>query len=401
MLEVRPATADEMPELRRVVTAALAMDPSETSAFEPEMSLCVFDDDRLASVHGSWPLTMRFNGKAAPISGVTMVATHPPDRGKGHLRRLTTNHFHELLETGERPLAVLYASQAQIYQRFGYAVVSTHHSYRVEPRFLQFSEPLAIEGSIREVDQDRDFGMLVDLYRAYRDDRTGLLHRGRPMWNAGVLAPVHEKGATKQVVVYEEHGEALGYSVYTVQPDGERQPPEPGQKVVINDLVALTPVAYQAFWRHLAGFQLARFIEWPQVPEDDPLPHLLLEPRMLRDTARDGLLARVVDLPRAVDARGYDTAATISVDLIDELCPWNAGAWQLDLGPEGTHTTRLGAGEPDLSMSINTFAMLLFGQVSATQAARAGRVGVHNRDALDRWNRVLATRYAPFCADGF
>ena len=401
MIEIRPATPDEMPELRRMVSAALALDPTSISDLAPEMSLCVFDDDRLAAVHGSWPLTMRFNGKAVPISGVTTVATPPADRGKGHLRRLITQHFKELHEQQERPIAVLYASQAEIYQRFGYAIVSTHHRYRVEPRFLEFVEPLQIPGTVREVDQERDFSLIVDLYRAYREERTGLLHRGQPMWRAGVFSPVKSPEDAKQVVVYEEDGEPLGYCVYTTGNDPERQPPEPGQRLVINDLAALTPRAYQAFWRHLSGFRLARFIDWPQAPDDDPLPHLLQEPRMLRDTARDGILARIVDLPAAIDARGYTSAASLRVDLIDELCPWNAGTWSIDLSPEGTRVKQLAAGEPDLSMTINTFAMLLFGQLTATRAARAGRIGVHDPEALERWDSVLATRYAPFCADNF
>lgn len=400
MFDVRPATPDEMPALRRIVSASLAMEPSNFADLTPEMSLCVFEDDRLAAVHGSWPLTMRFNGKAVPISGVTTVATNASDRGLGHLRRLVEHHFNELHEAGERPLAVLYASQAEIYQRFGYGIVSTHHRYRIEPRYLRFSEPLEIPGRIREVDRDRDFGLIVDLYRQYREERTGLLHRGRPMWDAGVLAPVKAKDDTKQVVVYEEGGEALGYCIYTTGPDPESRHPEPGQKLIVHDLVALTPVAYQAFWRHFSGYQLVRFITWGQVAQDDPLPHLLLEPRMLRDTGSDGLLARIVDLPASVAAREYDNRARLSVDLIDNLCPWNNGAWSIEVGPEGAEVAPL-SGEPDLSMSIGTFAMLLFGQISATRAARAGRIGVHDGQALPRWDAALATRYAPFCADRF
>ncbi|MDZ7727628.1 MAG: GNAT family N-acetyltransferase [Dehalococcoidia bacterium] len=361
--------------------------------------LCAFDDDRLAAVHGSWPLTMRFNGNALPISGVTTVATPPVDRGAGHLRRLVSRHFEELHEQGERPIAALYASQAAIYQRFGYGIVSTHHRYTVEPRFIQFAEPLAIPGTLREIDHQRDFSTLVELYRAYREERTGLVHRGRAMWDAGVLEPV--KGADfLNTVLYEEDGEALGYCVYVTGPDPEAKAPEPGQRLVIRDLVALRPTAYQALWRHFALFGLVRFVTWNQAPSDDPLPHLLVEPRMLRDTARDGLLARLVDIPGAVAGRQYDMEASLRVDVIDELCPWNNGGWELQVGPNGAEARPL-VGEPDLSMTTNSLAMLLFGQVTATQLARYGRTGVHDPAALPRWDAALATRHAPFCADNF
>ena len=399
MLEVRPATADEMPELRLVVAQALAMDPSSFGDLAPDMSLCVFDDDRLTSVHGSWPLTMRFNGKAVPISGVTTVATNPIDRGKGHLRRLITQHFRDLHEQGERPIAVLYASQAEIYQRFGYAVVSTHHRYRVEPRYIRFTEPLTLPGTLRDVDSERDFSLLVDLYRQFRENRTGLLHRGKPMWQAGVLKPVTGEDFLN-IAVYEEEGEALGYCAYVSGRDAESRHPEPYQRIEVRDLIWLNPRAYQALWRNLAGFGLVRHITWEKAPADDPLPHLILEPRMLRDTSTEGLLARIVDLPAAVDARDYDASATLTVDLIDDLCPWNAGAWEIDVHPGGAEARRIDA-EPQLSMGIGTFAMLLFGQLRATVAARAGRVGVHDAGALAAWDASLATRYAPACADNF
>jgi predicted acetyltransferase len=398
-VEIRPATADEMPTLATVVGAALAMPASSFRDLAPEMTLCAFEDDRLATVHGSWPLTMRFNGKSVPISGVTTVASDPVDRGRGYLRRIITQHFAELHEQGERPLALLYASQAAIYQRFGYAIVSTHYRYEVEPQYLEFAEPLDVPGRLRPLDPEREFGTLVDLYRAFREDRTGLVHRGRPMWNAGVLAPPEGEHA-KTIVVYEEAGQPQGYLIYTTGSDYHDRP-LPGQKAVVNDLVWLNPRAYRAAWQLLAGMRLARFVAWNQAPSDDPLPHILLEPRMLRATAHDGLLARIVDLPASFRARRYPATETLRFEVADPLCPWNAGRWQVTTGDDDAEVTPLRQGDVDLSLSINTLAMLLFGQISATEAARTGRVAVHDPGALPRWDAALATMYAPFCSDSF
>jgi predicted acetyltransferase len=145
---------------------------------------------------------------------------------------------------------------------------------------------------------------------------------------------------------------------------------------------------------------LARYIETASVASDDPLPHLLLEPRMLRDTSRDGILARMIDLGPALDARRYQPGGVVSFELIDDLCPWNAGRWRASLTPEGAEVEKL-SGEPELSMTAATLAMIAFGQITATQAADAGRVGVHDPGALPRWDAAFRTRYAPFCADNF
>jgi predicted acetyltransferase len=87
--------------------------------------------------------------------------------------------------------------------------------------------------------------------------------------------------------------------------------------------------------------------------------------------------------------------------LIDDLLPWNADRWETRIERGDVETVPLASGEPELSMTVNTLAMLIFGQITATEAARAGRIGVYDAAALRRWDDALRTRYAPFCSDHF
>ena len=398
-IEIRPAVADEIPQLIRLLATSLGKPERRFIALEPEFTLAVFDDDRPAATHGSWPLTMRFNGKTVPISGVTTVSTDMIDRQKGHLRKLVTQHFQDLHEQGERPLAVLFASQAAIYQRYGYAVVSTQYSYEIEPQYIQFNEPLEIPGTLHYVDPDpdADFGTLVDLYRKYRENRTGEVHRGKPMWDAGILAPANE-GEIRSAVVYEENGELQGYAIYRTGL-GDAPWPEVDRTCKIDDIVWLTPQAYRAFWELFAKLQLVRRIEWPQVAGDDPLPHLLIEPRMLRRRSMDQLLARVVDIEGSFRGRCYDESERLTFAIQDDLCTWNTGQWQIHTGPDDAEVTRMESGLPDIELRPGTLAMLLFGQITASQAARYGKLIVHKPDALRIWDKTLRVQFEPFSAD--
>lgn len=401
MLEIRPATPDEMPEFARIVSAALARPAADFQALIPEWTLCAFEDDQLLGAYAAWPLQMRFNGAAVPIAAVTTVSTAPVARRRGYLRRITTQHFLQLYEQQLQPIAALYASLAAIYQRYGYGIVSTHHQYAVEPRYIQFAQSQPVAGSLRETTKEAEFPLLVDLYRRFRAERTGYVHRGAAMWAAGALSEPHGIDA-KSIAIYEEDGEPLGYTIYTTGPGhaGEAAGPEPQQRLEINDLIWLTASAYRAIWEHFGRFDLVRRIVWNQVPAGDPLPHLLLEPRMLRDTSSDGFLARIVDLPRALTARPYPAAATLRFALQDDLCPWNTGAWQLITGVEGSQVRHLEAGATvDLTLAPSTLAMLLFNQVSATEAERMGRLELHDARVLPAWDAALRTKYRPFSAD--
>lgn len=395
-VEIRPARAEEMDQFKYVASTALVQSPETYRDMRPEWTYCAFEDGKLATAYAEWPFTMRFNGDGVPVAAVTMVGTLPIYRRRGYLRKITIRHFELMHEQGDRAIAILYASWAAIYQRYGYAVVSTRNSYNVAPRYLQFSLARPVPGSFREVGDD-EFPLLVDLYRKFRADRTGYLHRGRPMWEAGVLASP-PAGAQLSKVVYEEAGEALGYVVYMIQP---QQPPAEGGRLMIRDLIWLTTSAYRAIWEYFANMDAVGNIVWGGVPSDDPLPHLLLEPRMLRLTSGDGLMGRIVDVEKAFPQRRYDEEGTLTFEIVnDDLCPWNNGRWKAEASVVESSISRTRE-EPQLVMPVSTLAMLMFGQISAREAARMARLDVHDESAISSWDRVMHTKYRPACADTF
>ena len=43
--------------------------------------------------------------------------------------------------------------------------------------------------------------------------------------------------------------------------------------------------------------------------------------------------------------------------------------------------------------------MLVFGHISASEVARMGRLDVNEDSALPMWDKVMRTKYCPFCDD--
>jgi predicted acetyltransferase len=127
---------------------------------------------------------------------------------------------------------------------------------------------------------------------------------------------------------------------------------------------------------------------------------MILEPRQLHATLWDGLLARIVDAAKALTARGYQAEGELIFDLRDDLCGWNGGRWKLTATPEGSRVSRARQ-SAQLSMPVSTLALLAFGQVSATECARMGRLDVHDAGALGAWDSVMRTLYKPACPDMF
>jgi len=395
-LEIRAARADEMEEFWCVVSTAFVQALESMQRVPPEYTLCVFKDGKIATTYIAYPETMWFNGNEAPVAAIASVVTLPIYRRRGYLRKLITNHFERLHEQGEQSMTILWTYGATIYRRYGYAVVATRNAYNVEPRYLEFTLAQAIPGVFREVG-DNDFRLVEELYQNFRSERTGYLRRKPHLWEKNTLIPPPKEGVLSKVI-YEEEGKPLGYLVYTIE--AADLPAHRGLKLIIRDLVWLETSAYRAMWNYLNHMDRVGSVLWQNVPPDDPLPHLLLEPRMLNVTLGDGIMARIVDVERALTLRRYPVAGTLTFEVLDELCPWNHGRWQLETSATEATACRTNT-SPQLRMPVSTLAMIIFNQISATEAARMGRLDVLEPGALSLWDAVMRTAYRPFCADDF
>jgi predicted acetyltransferase len=400
--EIRPIKPEELDELNNVSRISFGFPGDMKVKIPPEWTLCGFINGRMATTYAVWPLTMMLNGNRASIAGVTMVSTLPVYRRRNNLREITSEHFRQLHQRGDYAIAALFATRAAIYQRYGYAVVSTRHSYKVEPRNINLVQSMIIPGEFHMAGED-DHATMLGLYHRFIEGKTGYLFRneafevapGAPFTVIKTFMPT----SLMVKVLYFESGEPLGNIIYTL--NRASQPGKPGGQIInITDLVWLSASAYRAIWQYLANIDLAQDIMWHRVPPDDPLPHLMLEPRNLNLAADDGLMGRIVDVEKALPLRSYSDEGRLTFEVRDDFCEWNQGCWDADITRGGT-VIRRSKKSPQLTIPVSTLAMLFYGQLSATEAARMGRLDVSDTKALPLWDRVMRTDYRPFCADMF
>ena len=172
-VQVRAASAEEMEQY--LFVARLALSAHGEAARNPdnwtklEWTSCVFEDGALVSSFGVWPFTMRFNGQPASIAGVTGIGALPTKRRRGYLRAAMETSLQEQQERGQS-IAALFASQAGIYQRFGYAVCSRRLRYELDPRDLTFVHVPTPAGNLRVVnvaDLPDHARILRDVYKEF------------------------------------------------------------------------------------------------------------------------------------------------------------------------------------------------------------------------------------------
>ena len=413
-LEIRPYRQEEAQAFNRVPQIVFGnytgreTPPDETGAgIRPEWSMCAFEDGVLATTYGAWPMIIRVNGGKVPMAGVTVVGTLPWFRRRGHLRKIMETDFARRYEQRMEPIAGLLASIAAIYQRYGYAVCSTAVRYTIDPKYINFTPgtPRA-EGTWREATKD-ELPLLDRMYREFSRGRNGYLHRAPAIWSGQVLG-MSDQGANPAgfgpslLAVYEENGEPKGYVSFAAHflEDAPVDRAGPGQRVVVRDYVYLNFTAYRAMWDMLKTFDLANRIWINSAPTDDPAPHVMLDSRELYATHRDHLLCRILDVERAMPLRPYGAEGKVVFELRDEMCPWNAGRWALEAGPEGSIITRTKE-SPQLTLDVSSLVQMLFGQVAPSREVRYARADAAPDAPLALWDAMFRTEYAPFCPDWF
>jgi len=402
-VEIRPARADELDQLGEIGAYSYAgqygdgPDNVVSRSNRVEWTTCAFVDGRMAASYATIPFTMRANGRAMALGGVTAVGTLPEYRRRGLLRAITRRAFAEMRERGQS-VAALWASQAAIYQRYGYSLASMQNIYRIDSVDIGFADGSDGSARIERVDVERGLPTIKQLYRDFIADRTLHLHRSQVLWRNNALSASDATGPAHVAIAYRDAA-PVGHLVYHVRSakvaHRSRQ-----QELTIRDLAWLDVDAYRSLWSWIKLHDLVGRVVWLNAPPDDPALGLFVEPRLLHAEPREGVWVRVVDAPAALTARGYHVDGAIAIEIAeDPLAPWNAGRVLLEASSEGANVSRT-TRTPDIVLGAKALASLFCGARSARQLKTFGLLD-GDATAIDRATQIFATRHAPHCPDNF
>jgi predicted acetyltransferase len=352
-------------------------------------------DGRIVGTAGSYAFDMTVpGGGTVPVAGVTNVGVLPTHRRRGILRQLMVRQLDDIAAEG-RPMAVLNASDARIYGRFGYGMASRYAVVQVRPP-QAFAQP-APRRRLELVRSSDAAGRLESLYDAARLVRPGTFDRPANWW-AMLLGPtgMWKGGGHHEVVIaHPDGGDPGGFAMYrTTQHDD-------GIHVSVRELVAATPATHAALWRYLLDIDLATVVEG-EIPVDDPLLWLLDDSRALRTTeVRDFLFARVLDTPAVLTSRRYRVPIDVVVEVHDPFRPDGAaaGRFRLEGGPDGATCTP-SPDSADVVLGVDALGSLVLGGVEPAMLAATGRLAA-SPTCVAQLGAAMVAAPAPFCATRF
>lgn len=385
--QLRPFTAEEFDAAIYSLSEGFGEDLTDVEGdrmvFEPERTLGLWDGDRVVATAGIYTRDMTIPGAVVPFAAVTWVSVAATHRRQGVLTAMMRRQLREVHEAGTEAIAALYASEAGIYGRFGYGLSSYRGRLKGETHRMRLRSDVDTgSGRVYPVEEREFRSAAIPLYDALRPETPGLLSRDGRWWDSLLIDPEkHRDGKTarRYLLHADADGSVSGYALYRRKADWGETGPE--GTVFVIELLAASPAARAALWRYLMSMDLNRHVAAPGAGRDDPLRHMLTDPRAVAMAQGDGLYVRLVDVDAALAARRYPTTIDLILEVEDEFCPWNAGRWRLTGGPSYARCTPTD-GEPDLALSVETLGAVFLGDTSLATLAAAGRVQERTPGAL-------------------
>lgn len=410
-VHVRGIEESEVDDLARVTFTAFGEAPSadelsdERDWAEVDRLLAAEEDGRIVGAAGAYTFDMTVpGGTTVPVAGVTWVGVLPTHRRRGVLNALMRRQLDDVVDRGE-PIAVLTASEASIYGRYGYGLATRLAKVRLDS---SGGLPLLVEpacgGRLRLATAEEAERDAKRLLREVLPQRTGELTRPERWW------PVFQRdressrdGASARfwVLHEDESGAVDGFAHYRVKDRWGETDAVPRNEVQLGEVVAPDPEVEAALLRYLCDLDLtASVMTWSR-PVDDPFRLRVVDDRRYRvELHHDHLYVRLLDVATALSARAYESSDAVVLGVDDGFRPATSGRFRLADG-KAERIGDLHDGDADAFCAVDALGCLYLGDVTAGQLAAAGRLRPASPDALARVDRVFRTGRAPFCTMRF
>nr|WP_081605856.1 GNAT family N-acetyltransferase [Rhodococcus sp. AW25M09] len=386
---------------------AARIEPKDIAAVvEPGRTLGSYLGDQLVGTATSATSSLTVTGGAiVPHAAVTGVGVLPTHTRKGVVTSLMRHQLDDIDSRGEI-LATLRASEATIYERFGYGVASSSVSAEVDTRRAQLRQSVPVGDQVRLARPSECWEILKRISEDNRPDRPGTIDRPAGWWAELELRSVARTDPA-YVGLYGPIGAETGFVRYRPIDTGSWFGSGP-RTVVVDDFFAPTPEAEAGLIRFLLTLDLVDRIVLSTLPIDTSLPLMFEDRRAYRAVGEsDETWLRLVNVEAALAARTYEGDGTVVIRVNDAVLPHNTGCYRISSedsagkNDSGTHRVERTDAAADLEVDVSTLAAAFLGGFSWQRIAGAGSVVVNRPAALCAANRLFRTDRSPYAGISF
>ncbi|MGX1544056.1 GNAT family N-acetyltransferase [Streptomyces adustus] len=412
-LDVRPITEPELPDWLRALNTGFLREPVSSGKqldgrrkqFVPGRLLGAFDGGRCVATCRSFAQELTAVGgtpvPADAISNVTVTATH---RRRGLLTRMMDHDLAAAKERGD-VVATLIAAEYRIYGRYGFGPATSTAEWIVDTARTGLDPRAAVPdggGRIDLVEGEEVRKLGPELHERVRLGQPGAVSRDDLWWQVNTGAVRFDTSWTEPfyAVYRSAGGEVQGLVSYECDSTWD-DAKQPRVTASVDWLIASTPAAERALWRYLCSIDWVAQVKTGWRAPDDLLPFFFPDVRSARITRQaDWLWVRLLDVVRALEARTYEAAGELVLEVVDRT-GLTGGRYRLQAAAGGAGVCTATRSDADLTLDVAELATLWLGDESAVRLAALGRVREERAGAARVADALLRTSRRPWCPDMF
>ncbi|TDQ42290.1 GNAT family N-acetyltransferase [Aureibacillus halotolerans] len=310
-----------------------------------------FDQGHLASVARIHPLSVFLDGELVNMGGIGNVATWPEYRRNRYVSHLIT-HVLTLMKQEGNVVSFLAPFSFPFYRRFGWESLVTRKHYEINKDNLPTS--VFVTNYLLKRMESRFSEELQHVYTAYAKRYNSMLNREKAWWERIFTADkkLHVYGA------FTTDGVCKGYMIYSMQ---ERH-------LDVSEFVALDEEAKKTLWNVFKQHDSMADSVTLLLPEDDQTPYAFRQ-QGITQTLKPYFMGRIVDVFPFLQAFPFkQNEAEISIEITDEVAPWNTGTYVLSKDGNVSRSNAQG----QLQFDVQTLAALCLASVSPEVLYREG-----------------------------
>lgn len=354
---LRPLTADEAPAAAR--TAAVSMGGRADDDVVEQWRSNVADGvawgleegGRLVGQCKLLPTDHWFGGRRVPCLDIAGVSVPPEHRGRGVARAMMEAAAAHGRAEGYG-LSILFPATTGLYRKLGWELAGTRSRFRVPTRMVPPSGP-----ALRAADRDTDWAAIRDCHRRAVSGMAGPAERRPERWALLAEVPLRYVLDTEgQPGTVEAYALVRQHDLTDDWQHGLRI--EDWQSTTARGFAAVAALVGR--WSTFA--RRAQFV--------DTFPSRWLLPEQDLDVAHLHWMARGLDIPAAIAARGFPEGLALAVTLRVVGGGGASGPWRLEVA-DGKGQL-VAAGGADVRMDGRAFGPLFTGFRSARELAALG-----------------------------
>jgi predicted acetyltransferase len=173
----------------------------------------------------------------------------------------------------------------------------------------------------------------------------------------------------------------------------------PAGSLAVHELFWTDPSACAALWSDLLSRDLVTEVTARMRPADDPMQHMLVDPRRTRTHLTDGLWVRLVDVPAALQRRVYASDVDMVLEVTDRLLPANQARWRLvanGLADGGKAECERTTAEPDVALPVSALGAAYLGGARLGGLVAAGQISELRPGAVSKLSAAMYWDPAPW-----